>query len=82
MPSQTGAPKPLSNTIDNNHLIMIFKVVVTPDPEDGGFTVSCPALPGCHSEGETLEEALENIGDAIAGCVAVLNERDRTTAIY
>ncbi|NVO67769.1 type II toxin-antitoxin system HicB family antitoxin [Methanofollis tationis] len=54
---------------------MIFKVVVTPDPEDGGFTVSCPALPGCHSEGETLEEALENIGDAIAGCVAVLNER-------
>ncbi len=61
---------------------MIFKVVVTPDPEDGGFTVSCPALPGCHSEGESLEEALENIRDAIAGCVAVLNERDRTTAIY
>jgi len=54
---------------------MIFKVVVTPDPEDGGFIVSCPALPGCHSEGETLEEALENIRDAIAGCVAVLNER-------
>lgn len=61
---------------------MIFKVVVTPDPEDGGFIVSCPALPGCHSEGESLEEALENMGDAIAGCVAVLNERDRTTAIY
>jgi predicted RNase H-like HicB family nuclease len=54
---------------------MIFKVVVTPDTEDGGFTVSCPALPGCHSEGETIEEALENIRDAISGCVAVLNER-------
>lgn len=56
---------------------MIFKVVVTPDPEDGGFVVSCPALPGCHSEGETMEEALENIRDAISGCVAVLNWKDR-----
>ncbi|MCU0632051.1 MAG: type II toxin-antitoxin system HicB family antitoxin [Methanolinea sp.] len=56
-------------------MTIIFKVVVTPDTEDGGFTVSCPALPGCHSEGETIEEALENIRDAISGCVAVLNER-------
>jgi predicted RNase H-like HicB family nuclease len=54
---------------------MIFKVVITPDTEDGGFTVSCPALPGCHSQGETLEEALINIKDAISGCVDVLNER-------
>lgn len=55
--------------------MIFFTVAVTPDPEDGGFTVSCPALPGCHSEGETLEEALENMRDAIAGCVAVLNEQ-------
>jgi len=34
-----------------------------------------PALPGCHSEGESMEEALENIRDAIKGGVAVLNER-------
>ncbi len=54
---------------------MIFNVVVTPDIEDGGFTVSCPVLPGCHSQGETIEEALENIRDAISGCVAVLNRR-------
>ncbi|MDO9325677.1 MAG: type II toxin-antitoxin system HicB family antitoxin [Methanoregula sp.] len=57
---------------------MIFKVVITPDTEDGGFTVSCPALPGCHSQGETMEEALVNIKDAISGCVDVLNERART----
>ncbi|HNQ30490.1 MAG TPA: type II toxin-antitoxin system HicB family antitoxin [Methanolinea sp.] len=54
---------------------MIFKVVITPDSEDGGFIVSCPSLPGCHSQGETIEEALENIRDAISGCVAALNER-------
>lgn len=54
---------------------MIFNVVGTPDTEEGGFTVSCPALPGCHSQGETIEEALDNIRDAISGCIEVLNRR-------
>jgi len=54
---------------------MNLKVVIAKDTEDGGFVVSCPALPGCHSEGETIEEALRNIRDAIQGCLAVLNER-------
>ena len=54
---------------------MNLKVVIEEDTEDGGFIVSCPALPGCHSEGETVEEALVNIRDAIQGCLAVLNER-------
>ena len=43
-----------------------YKVTVEPDMEDGGFVVSCPALKGCHSQGETREEALETIKDAIA----------------
>ena len=54
---------------------MNLKVVVEEDTEDGGFIVSCPAIPGCHSEGETVEEALVNIRDAIQGCLAVLNIR-------
>jgi len=58
---------------------MNLKVVIAEDPEDGGFIVSCPALPGCHSEGETIEEALQNIRDAIQGCLAVLNERAQQT---
>jgi len=58
---------------------MNLKVVVAEAPEDGGFIVSCPALPGCHSEGETIEEALQNIKDAIQGCLAVLNERAQQT---
>ncbi len=33
---------------------------------DGGYHVSCPVLPGCHSEGDTLEEATANIREAIA----------------
>jgi len=52
-----------------------LKVVVQPDAEDGGYVASCPALPGCHSQGETREEALHNIREAIEGCLLVLNER-------
>lgn len=43
---------------------MKLRVVLEPS-EDGGFTVVVPALPGCLSEGETREEALANIQEAI-----------------
>ncbi len=56
---------------------MKFKVVLRPDVEDGGFNVSCPALPGCHSQGESMDGALANIKEAIEGCLEVLNERAR-----
>jgi predicted RNase H-like HicB family nuclease len=42
-----------------------YTVVLTPDIEDGGYSVSVPALPGCYSQGETVEEALAQIRDAI-----------------
>ncbi len=43
---------------------MRLKVVLEP-AEEGGFTVYVPSLPGCVSEGETREEALKNISEAI-----------------
>jgi predicted RNase H-like HicB family nuclease len=39
-----------------------------------GYAVWCPSLPGCASQGETREEAIANIKDAIAVYVDVLNE--------
>ncbi|MBL7119129.1 MAG: type II toxin-antitoxin system HicB family antitoxin [Dehalococcoidia bacterium] len=45
-----------------------FKVILEPD-EAGGFVVSCPSLPGCYSQGETIEAALENIEEAILLCL-------------
>ena len=42
---------------------MNYRVVLI--ESDEGFCVSCPALKGCHSQGRTREEALENIRDAI-----------------
>ena len=43
---------------------MKLKVVLEPSDE-GGYTVLVPSLPGCISEGETLDEALANIREAI-----------------
>jgi len=58
---------------------MKFKVIIKEDKEDGGYNVSCPALSGCHSQGDTIEEALKNIKEAIEGCLDVLNERVKAT---
>ena len=44
---------------------MEYPVVLEQDPEAGGYVVSCPTLQGCVSQGETEEEALKNIKDAI-----------------
>jgi len=44
---------------------MQLRVVLEPGDE-GGYTALVPALPGCISEGETREEALENVREAIA----------------
>ena len=43
---------------------MKLKVILEPS-EEGGFTVYAPSLPGCISEGDTKEEALKNIKEAI-----------------
>jgi len=44
---------------------MKLRVILEPS-EDGGYTATVPALPGCISEGDSREEALENIKEAIA----------------
>jgi len=52
---------------------MRYKVVVS-EGENGWYVVECPSIPGCVSQGRTIEEALGNIKDAIQGCLDVLNE--------
>ncbi len=42
-----------------------YTVVLDPDEEGVGYAVTVPALPGCISEGDSLDEALDNIRDAI-----------------
>jgi antitoxin HicB len=49
------------------------QVVITPDVT-GGYTVEVPSLPGCVSQGETLDEALANIREAIELYIKTLVE--------
>ncbi len=43
-----------------------YSIVVDPDPDEGGFTVTVPALPGCVTQGETVEECLAHAHEAIS----------------
>ena len=48
-----------------------MKLLVTLQPDETGMlVVECPAIPGCISQGRTEAEALDNIREAIAGCLA------------
>ena len=49
-----------------------YTVVLIPDVEEGGYTVTVPALPGITTEGDTVEEALVNAKDAIEVYLAAL----------
>ena len=40
-------------------------VIILEKEEDGGYHAFCPSLPGCHTQGNTYEEAVKNIQDAI-----------------
>ena len=63
-----------------------YAVVLTPDSESGGYTVTVPSLPGVVTHGDTVEEALTMVRDAIA-CYLELPEgaagvaEDRVEAI-
>jgi len=50
-----------------------YTVILEPE-EGGGYHAFCPVLPGCHSFGETTEEALANIRDAIEGYIESLKK--------
>ena len=58
---------------------MRYKVAIR--QSDEGFSVSCPGLPGCWSQGDTEAEALANIQDAIREYLAAVEESLKNTEI-
>ncbi|HEY5885437.1 MAG TPA: type II toxin-antitoxin system HicB family antitoxin [Pyrinomonadaceae bacterium] len=65
---------------------MKIKVVVH-EAEEGGYWAEVPAIPGCATQGETFEELLHNLYEAVEGCLSVdvstaqLNGGDRVLEI-
>ncbi|HEY1663167.1 MAG TPA: type II toxin-antitoxin system HicB family antitoxin [Verrucomicrobiae bacterium] len=56
---------------------MTFKTVIHPEPK-GGYWGEVPALTGCYSQGETVEELLANLREAAQGCLEVLRAEGRS----
>lgn len=66
--SCVSSRKPDSYT--SNGIRMKLTVVVH-EAEEGGFWAEVPAIPGCATQGDTLEELLQNLHEAIEGCLSV-----------
>ena len=65
---------------------MKIKVIVH-DAEEGGYWAEVPSIPGCATQGETFEELLQNLYEAVEACLSVdvnnfeLSDRDRVMEI-
>ncbi len=57
---------------------MRIKVVIH-EAEEGGFWAEVPAIPGCATQGETIEELMENVREAVQGCLAVEVQKIQNT---
>jgi predicted RNase H-like HicB family nuclease len=71
-------------TMDRVYMVHVskreFKVILHPDLEVGGYWVECPELPGCSSQGDSVEEALDMIKDAIKGHFEIEEELKKETS--
>jgi len=57
---------------------MVFKIIVEKD-ETGYYVAEVPALPGCFTQGRTIEEVKKNIKEAIEGWLEVMNDKIKRT---
>ena len=57
-------------SIRSKSKVMKLKVIIH-DAEEGGYWAEVPAIEGCATQGDTFEELLENIYEAIEGCLSV-----------
>ncbi|MBI4568835.1 MAG: type II toxin-antitoxin system HicB family antitoxin [Planctomycetes bacterium] len=55
---------------------MKIKVIVH-EAEEGGYWAEVPAIPGCATQGETFEELLQNLYEAVEGCLSVAVEETK-----
>ena len=58
---------------------MKIKVVVH-QADEGGYWAEVPAIPGCATQGETFEELLKNLYEAVEGCLSVEVEKPKSTS--
>ena len=62
------------------HKVGKFPVIIQED-EPSGYLVVCPTLEGCYSQGETVDECLDNIKEAIALCLEDMPEKEKKASL-
>ena len=70
--------KATPQTIQKENQVMKIQVVVH-EAEEGGYWAEVPAIPGCATQGDTFEELLQNLYEAVEGCLAVEVQSARKT---
>jgi predicted RNase H-like HicB family nuclease len=68
--SRTATPTPPLAV----EVAVILTAIVRPELDAGGYSASIPALPGCHTQGETLDEVRANLREAAEGWLAVAHD--------
>jgi len=53
---------------------VVLTAIIRSEADGGGYSASIPALPGCHTQGETLDEVRANLREAAEGWLAVAHE--------
>jgi predicted RNase H-like HicB family nuclease len=69
MSHATASPPPVAVDV-----AVVLTGIIRPEPDAGGYSASIPALPGCHTQGETLDEVRANLREAAEGWLAVAHE--------
>lgn len=57
---------------------VVLTAIIRPEPDAGGYSASIPVLPGCHTQGETLDEVRANLREAAEGWLAVAHDKALT----
>jgi predicted RNase H-like HicB family nuclease len=66
-----AAPSPPLVAVD---VAVVLTAIIRPEPDAGGYSASIPALPGCHTQGETFDEVRANLREAAEGWLAVAHD--------
>ena len=60
---------------------VVLTAIIRPEPDAGGYSATIPALPGCHTQGETLDEVRANLREAAEGWLAVAQDDHTASAL-
>jgi len=72
----------MSISQESRKFLMFYKVNIVLEKDEYGYYAYCPELPGCQSQGDSLEEASTNIKEAVELYIETLSESEKQTLLH